>query len=200
MRVVGLIGGVASGKSTVAAELEKLGARILNADHIVHALLGEPEIKSQLKQLFGENIMDSQGNVDRRIVAKVVFGDDSNSRSLRKKLENILHPAVRIEADKLLSLWRSQNVDLAVIDAPLLIEAGWAAMCDAILFVDTPQHLREEWAARRGWSVEELTRRENSQMDLSEKRDRANHRIVNDGDLKTLADRISQFWRDIVVD
>ncbi len=200
MRVVGLIGGVASGKSTVAAELEKLGARILNADHIVHALLGEPEIKSQLKQLFGENIMDSQGNVDRRIVAKLVFGDDSNSHSFRKSLENILHPAVRIEADKLLSFWRSQNVDLAVIDAPLLIEAGWTPMCDAILFVDTPQHLREEWAARRGWSTEELTRRENSQLDLSEKRNRATHRIVNDGDLKTLADRISQFWQDIVGD
>jgi dephospho-CoA kinase len=199
MRVVGLIGGVASGKSTVAAEFAKLGAQVLNADHIVHSLLGESDIKAQLKSTFGDAIFDSDGNVSRQAVAKRVFGEDETSQNLRKQLEEVLHPAVRGEAEKLLSQWRSQNVALAVIDAPLLIEAGWSSMCDAILFVDTPQKLREKWAAQRGWSVEELSRRETSQMALSEKRERATHLILNDGNLLALAARVSQFWQDDVV-
>ncbi len=81
----------------------------------------------------------------------------------------------------------------AVIDAPLLLEAGWGPECDRILFVDTPLDLRRAWAAARGWSSDELARREARQLSLDEKRSRATHIIENNGTLAELEERVQQF-------
>jgi dephospho-CoA kinase len=183
--VVGLIGGIGSGKSSAASLLADRGAAVIDADAVGHTLLGDPAIRAQIVEQFGEGVLekprgdgDTTPRIDRRALGAIVFADPS----ARRELEAILHPLMRDrflqEIDRLV---RHGTVGLVVLDAAILLEAGWDDLCDRVVFVDAPRPERlRRVAEARGWSEETLAARERSQWPYDEKRRRADWVITND--------------------
>ncbi len=173
--VVGVLGGICSGKTTVAEVFEREGFLRIDADRIVHSLLGTPEVKENLRRIFGQNIFHSDGSVNRDSLADVVFED----RSMLARLNAILHPGVIEVIERRISEARSP----VVLDAALLVETQLdRRFCTHLLFVDTPLQVRRELAGRvRGWGPRELLRRERMQQPLETKREKADLIISNNG-------------------
>lgn len=200
MLIIGLTGGIASGKSAVAVELAALGAVVLNADEAAHRVIEYPEVQELLVQRWGPEILKPDGGTDRRAVARRVFGPTSASRDDLDYLESVLHPRIRAEFTMELERLRLSGIKAAVIDAPLLLEAGWDEICDLLIFVDSP---REDCKRRaqtlRNWSAEEFSTREAAQMPIEEKRQRATHSIANDGTLDELRVRVRELWQSLPI-
>jgi len=185
--VIGLVGGIGSGKSAAARAFEKQGCLVSDSDRAVRAVLARPDIAERLASWWGRDILDPQGGVDRRKVADVVFGDEFQ----RRRLEGLVHPLVRESRRALIDRARRDGATGVIVDAPLLFEAGVDAECDAVVFVETPRAVRLERVRSRGWDGEELDRRENAQMSLEEKRRRSDHVLVNHGALDELESRVA---------
>lgn len=198
MLIIGLTGGIASGKSAVAAELAELGAMVLNADEAAHRVINDPDIRQALVERWGTGILLAGGEVNRKAVAERVFSPSSSTDDDREFLENLLHPRIRHDFETVLKAFDEQGVFAAVIDAPLLLEAGWDAICQVIMFVDCPRETRLERAtANRHWSAADFAAREAAQMPIEEKRRRATHILVNDGSLDNLRRQIRVFWQSL---
>ena len=192
--VIGLAGGIGSGKSTVGRILADMGCLVTDSDAAGRAALRDPRIRDQLVDWWGPRVLDEAGAIDRRAVARIVFADAAE----RAKLETLTHPWIEAERRRQWAAAPPQAVAF-VIDAPLLIEAGLAAQCDAVIFVEADRQRRLERIHRtRGWDEGELTRRELSQMPLDAKRRRADYVIENNGDLDQLTERVRQVLSDIV--
>jgi dephospho-CoA kinase len=195
--VLGLFGGIASGKSRVAALLAERGATILDADRLAHDELGSEEVRAEVVEALGPGVLSPEGAIDRRAVANVVFADPPRLR----RLEGILHPRVLArfagEIQRLREAGRAGGPrGVVVLDAPLLAEAGGLGMCDERLFVDAARETRLRRARERGWSDAELERREGRQLPLAEKRAAATYVIDNDGDLAATKAAVDRFWRE----
>ncbi len=193
--VIGLTGGIGSGKSTVARILADLGCFVSDSDAAAKAELNEPEVRDQLIAWWGREILDREtGRPDRSRIAAIVFNDARE----RKKLEGLIHP--RIEAGRRAAFANAPSGTKAfVIDAPLLLEAGLDRECDAVIFVETPEEARRARVlAERGWDGAELARREAAQIPLDEKRIRADHIVSNDGEPGELTDRVRRTLETII--
>ena len=196
--VVGLIGGIGSGKSVAASILAGLGAFVLDADAIGHVLLEQSPCRDRVLERFGEAILDPFGDfgvrrsIDRKALGAIVF---SNPGSLRD-LEAILHPAMRKTFEKAIAREsRRGNVPLVVLDAAILYEAGWDTLCDSVVFVDaSPEARLARLETSRGWSAEGLVAREKIQGPLEEKRRQADHLLPNDGPLDQFHAEIKALW------
>lgn len=190
---VGLVGGIASGKSAAAKILEELGCIVLDADAEAHQVLQQPDVLVKLKDLFGPAIVGADGKLDRRRIAEMVFGADEASRLKKSQLESIVHPRVRER-----TLERIRQVAgpkaIIVLDIPLLLEVGWDQYCDRILFLDTPESIRLSRAAERGWTESEFRARESSQVAVDVKRQRADDVIGNGGTVEQLSQRLAELY------
>lgn len=177
--VIGMTGGIAAGKSTVAGMLRELGAEVLNADEIAHDVLRAKAVCDELRRAWGDAPFGPDSAPDRRRIADIVF----NHPEKLSQLNGWIHPRVReIIRDRLDAARSDDNVRLLVIDAPLLIEGRLDEWCDRILFVDAAPEIRQARAkAERDWPPGEIERREALQKDLNEKRDRADAVIENNG-------------------
>ena len=185
-RIVGLTGGIGSGKSTVAEMFRALGAVVVDADAIVHELQapGAPML-DELALAFGSEIVRADGSLDREALADIVFRDESQ----RKRLNAIVHPAVGIEFEKRVAAAVESAVPVVVLDIPLFFEGrrsgrGSAAVMkfDATVVVWVPEAVQiERTVARDGCSAEAAERRIRAQMPLDEKRALADYVITNDG-------------------
>lgn len=201
MTTIGLLGGVASGKSTVARLLAEHGAVVLDADRIAHEVLAMPEVVQALAEQWGESVLSADGMPDRSAIAEKVFGDSPAAIENRRFLEQLVHPRVRQQIRGRLAELREQQrggqkVTAAVLDVPLLLESGYRDDCDRLLFVDTPNDARTAHAEARGWAPYELAQREAAQKPLAEKRAAATDVILNDGALEALTTRVAEFWRN----
>jgi dephospho-CoA kinase len=195
MKTIGLVGGVASGKSLVAEMLVELGAGLLDADHTGHAVLAEDaEVRDALRQRWGEAIFAADGQVDRAALARRVFGKDDQADADREFLEDLLHPRIRRRLEELRQQFAAQGKPAVVLDAPLLLEAGWGPLCDVVLMIDAPQEARLQWARQRGWSDAEFAHREAAQWPVEQKRRAAAVLLANDGTIEQLRDRVRDFW------
>lgn len=178
--VIGLIGGIGSGKSHLARELaSRRRVIVVNADQIGHQLLREPEVKEEIRRVFGDDVFGPAGEIDRRVLGARVFGPHSGE--LRKKLDLIMHPRIgAVMAREVAQARQAPEVAAVIVDAALLLEAGWETQCDQVVFVESRFADRLDRVARtRGWSAEELKRREASQWSLEEKRNRADAVVDN---------------------
>lgn len=193
MTIFGLTGGIASGKSFVAALLAERGAVVLDADRHAHAVLDEPEVRAALVERWGAGIEAEDGSLNRGEIAGRVFGDSDEALAGRRFLEGLVHPRVRQRLRTELEAARADEAPAAVLDIPLLIEAGWADECDAVLFVDTPAEVRRARAAERGWSADELAQREAAQTPVEQKRSRADEVIPGD-DERAARDALTEIW------
>ncbi len=186
--VVGLTGGIGSGKSTVARLFEKLGATVIDADAIVHELQApHAPLLDEIAAEFGEGLIRPDGSLDREALGGIVFRDEA----ARRRLNAIVHPKVGAEFARRLAAARSAGAALIVLDIPLLFEGrasgrGSAARTDfdATVLVYVPESLQiERQVQRDGCDPEEALRRVRSQMPLDEKRGLADHVIDNSGSL-----------------
>jgi dephospho-CoA kinase len=190
--ILGLTGGIGAGKSTVAKVFAQEGCLVADSDHIARQAFNDPEIRRQLLSWWGDRVRSCHGchaepdsqppPVDRKAVADIVFASPAE----RARLEGLVHPWIaRRRAEAFAAA--PPGTRALVIDAPLLLEVGLDAECDRIVFVDTPSEARAERVrASRGWSPEELARREDLQWPLDRKRSSADHVIRNDGDPASL--------------
>ncbi|MBA4030347.1 MAG: dephospho-CoA kinase [Planctomyces sp.] len=181
--VIGVLGGIGSGKSFVArtaAEGVEPPWLVLDADKVGHEVLREPEIRSQLVELFSNAILDEAGEIDRKQLAKRVFGEDPAQRAARRQLEQVVHPRIRQTLLDRIASSRGDGYAAVLLDASVLLETGWQPLCDHLVFIETDIAARQERVAGRGWSMEELARREASQWPLDKKRACAAAVVFND--------------------
>ncbi len=195
--IIGLIGGIASGKSTVARMLEARGALWIDSDRLAHAVLDSLDVLALLRQRFGEGVVQSDGSAHRRAIASLVFGDNDEARQNLKWLESVIHPRVRQQSESLIAHDAGRH-QVVVIDAPLLLEAGWGPDCHRILYVDAPLEVRQRLALQRGWSIDELEKRERAQMPVDQKRVQATDVIQNSGSLADLELQVDRFVAGLV--
>ena len=195
--VLGLIGGIGCGKSSVARWLaEHLRGYVVNADAIGHAVLLREDVRSQLTAAFGPEIL-KDGEVNRSAVAQRVFGDSPTHIAARKTLEGIVYPIMHGEIDEeFAAAQASADVDLIVYDAAVMLESGLNRQVDVIVYLDVPfeERLRRVTASR-GWTEEELRRREASQWPLEKKRSAADVIINNAGTVDSAGRQIEAYLR-----
>lgn len=176
--VIGLAGGIGSGKSRVAAEFAALGCAVSDSDADSRAAFDRPDVIATLGEWWGADVVGPGGKIDRSAVARIVFSDETE----RIRLEKLIHPLVHRARERVIELAASEGVLAVVVDAPLLFEAGIDAVCDAVVFVDCPLPERSRRVIEgRGWAPGELERREKAQMPLDVKRSRSDYVVTNDG-------------------
>jgi dephospho-CoA kinase len=196
VKTLGLLGGVASGKSLVSRQLAEMGALILNADRAGHEALRMPEIEAAARRRWGDAIFDGDGHIDRSKLAKIVFAPPPDGPRERKYLEGMTHP----EIGRRLAAQVEERKDLAplvVVDAALLFEAGWDKLCDCTAFVDAPRPARLARALQRGWTEEDFAAREGAQDSLDSKRARADWIIDNSGSVEHTEAQVKRLWQSL---
>jgi dephospho-CoA kinase len=197
--VLGLIGGIGGGKSAVARLLADRGAAVIDADAVGHELLEDPAIRDRVVERFGSGVLEASAaggagpaRISRKALAAIVFGDAAALRVL----ETILHPAMRDRfRGSIERLARDGAHACIVLDAAVLLEAGWDDLCDAIAFVDAPRPERlRRVKSSRGWSEAIFEARERSQWPVEEKRQHADWIITNEGGPDRLGPEIERLW------
>jgi dephospho-CoA kinase len=178
--IIGIAGGIGSGKSFVAQLFGELGCLVISSDDQVREAYRDSTVIATLRQWWGDEVLTLAGEVNKRVIAAKVFGQPAE----RERLEKLLHPMVNQARERLMETAASDpTVPAYVWDTPLLFETGLNAKCDAVVFVDAPQAVRlARVTASRGWDAGELTRRENSQMPLDTKRNLSQYVVENTAD------------------
>ncbi|MEQ8844170.1 MAG: dephospho-CoA kinase [Phycisphaerales bacterium] len=193
--VIGVAGGVGSGKSTVARMLGDRGFIVWDFDAMAKALLDRPDVLAQIVEWWGDDVQTTDAETgdaraNRAAIAGIIFSDDD----ARHRLESLIHPLVMRSHDDAAAAAEAAGAPGVVFDAPLLFEAGLDASCDFVVFVEVPRAVRESRVtSRRGWDATELDRRESAQRPLPEKRAASRYVITNDGDesgLRSQVDRL----------
>lgn len=224
--VVGVIGGIGSGKSSVARRLQSLRPiAVLDADQFGHQVLNLPNVQETILKRFGPTVAvprpsgsdrsrrddpsqplpDGRGTdqtetfeISRAALGRIVFGSDVAAQNARRDLEAIVHPEIRSLIERQISeLRRQANVEAIVLDAAVLLEAGWNDLCDVVVFIDTPEADRiARVQAGRGWSAEQLAQREASQWPLPRKRAAADAVLDNSNSVDDAARQLEQVIHD----
>ena len=190
MKIIGIVGGIASGKTSAAQIFEQLGAVVLSADEIGHRVLQEAGIRQTAVKRWGSKILDSSGQIDRKHLAAIVFENEEDLVFLEK----LTHERIRNQISVALQHLAQNHTAFVILDAPLLLEAGWAPLCDVIVFIESSPENREKRAAERGWTPEELARRESRQLSLQKKRASTSYTIHNNGTTAELQEEICRAW------
>jgi dephospho-CoA kinase len=196
--IIAVVGGVGSGKSSlIRATAGQLRAVVIDGDHIGHQVLMRPEVRDVLVETFGKTILNEGGEIDRSALGKMVFGTDRQSLQNRALLERIVHPLIKKEMQTQIDRAREQaGIDVILLDAAVILEAGWREICDAVVFLETPTELRRQRVQQqRGWSDAKWQTREASQFSLEEKRKAADFIVTNSGKIEDAGLQLHQFIR-----
>jgi dephospho-CoA kinase len=192
-RIIGLTGGIASGKSLVSRTLKGSGMTVIDADDISHEILAhDTSIRQEVVRTFGKEVLNEEGEIDRGKLGGIVF---SQKPELRKSLEAILHPPIR-EA-----MWkraRESRSDYVVLDIPLLIETGAHERVDLVVVVYATRELQiQRLMARDGISRQEAMRKIETQLPLEEKVFAAHYIINNTGSVEETEEQVTRFYQAI---
>jgi dephospho-CoA kinase len=187
--MIGIMGGIGSGKSTAAKIFSESGACVIDADQIGHEVLKREGIKDQLRAIWGNDIWTSDGEVDRKRLGQIVFENPSQM----EKLSSIVHPPLLEELQRQICIAPGHMI----IDAALLAEFGLTDNCEHLIFLDVSDETRLARCANRGWDKEELQRREGFQTELGIKKNKAHIIIDNNGTLDHLRRHIQDFWEQV---
>jgi len=195
VRVIGLTGGIASGKSLVSQRLAELGALVLDADKLGHeSYRAGTETFREIVAAFGEDVVGADGEVDRRALAAKVFGDPEQ----RQRLESIVWPAIRRLAGERIEALRAGGTPVVVLEAAVLIEADWIPLVDEVwLVIASPDVVRERLAARNGLSPEQVEARLRAQLTNEKRRPYAGLVIENDRSLDDLRGAVDAAWSEL---
>lgn len=188
--IVGVVGGIGSGKTHVARLLAQDGGLLISGDELGHEVLREPDVVAQVLRRWGAEVLDDHGAVHRRTLGRIVFADPEELRAL----EEIVFPRIgRRIREEIARAEGDPAVDRIVLDAAVMLEAGWADALDLLVFVEAPAEVRlARVREKRGWDAAELQRRERAQLPLEEKRRRADRIVRNDGNEDHLRQDLAQ--------
>jgi len=194
--VIGLAGGIASGKSLVAHILSELGAAVIDSDRLNHEVLSRKDVREQIQSWWGFDTYDCNRRCDRSKLAKIVFANPGQ----KKILEDLTYPLI---AQRRRQLMRQYELDPAaqaiVLDSPLLYEAGLDELCEVVIFVHSDEKARLERASRsRGWKENELQRREKLQIPVDTKRNKADYIVENNSGIDAIRLKIESIFRQIM--
>jgi dephospho-CoA kinase len=196
--IIGIAGGIASGKSFVTEHLQRLGAAVISADQAAHEVLKLEEVKRQARDRWGEAIFSADGQIDRQALGKIVFAPPPDGPREREYLQRLTHPRIgEIIGNKLAGLVEPAAALAIVLDVPLLFESGRNKICDTVLFVDAPREVRESRALARGWTREEFASREAAQQAAETKREQADVVIDNSGTPESARAQVERFWQSL---
>ena len=195
MRVIGLTGGIASGKSFVSQQLAERGATIIDADKVGHRTYAKgTDTYRAVVAAFGDDVVGADGEIDRKALGGKVFGDPEK----RLKLEQIVWPAMRAMIKAQLSELRTRGTGVVVVEAAVLIEADWLPLADEVWLVTAaPETARQRLMERNGLSPEQAESRLQAQLTNEKRRPYADVVIENDGSLDELIGAVEQAWSNI---
>lgn len=199
--VLGILGGLAGGKSTVAGLLARRGAAVIDADRIGHQVLERPEVRDALRSAFGEQILDKASRIERRLLAQAAFGSPHGGPHGVDVLNGIVHPPILEEIRlRVEEIKRLKEVPLIVLDAALLVETGLdKELCEKLLYVDAPEDVRRRRARdERGIEPEQFEQRARAQASPEEKRKLADYVVTNNGSLEELDEQVGRLWTTLV--
>ena len=194
MKVLGIVGGIGSGKSTASALFRQWGAAVICTDGIGHQVLRLPNVKKAVRKRWGSAVFGEDNEVDRRKLAAVVFADEKEL----SHLQSLTHPLITEEVHRQRDEYEQNDVQLCLLDAPLLLETGWDHLADLIIFVSVPTEVRWNRIKDRGWTKTEWQQRESAQFSTEEKSRRANVVLDNSGDTNHLRTQIETLARDLI--
>ena len=177
--LLGLAGGIGSGKSHVAQLLAGMGGHVINADLLGHEALRKPEIRNQVVARWGDAVLNDKGEVGRQL-GRIVFADAAE----RRKLEGLVFPWIEQRiGEEIARADADPAIKFGVLDAAILIETGWGRWCDLIAFIEVPRTVRlARLKETRGWDEKEVEAREQAQLPVAEKAARADLVIHNHGE------------------
>ncbi len=192
IKVIGIVGGIASGKSTISEMLGSLGADIINADKICHQLINTKDIALEITKRWGGHIRDNHGKIKRDALAEIVF----SNREEVIALNSIIHPKAIKIIESTIAKFRDEAATKAIVlDASLLVESNLTKICDMVVFVDTKESsCKARSIYSRKWSFDEITKREKFQGLLPQKREIADVIINNNQSKEDTLNQVKDFW------
>lgn len=195
MKVVGITGGIGSGKSTVCELLEKGGARVFYADEVARDLMvSDPGVRKQIQDAFGAEAYSEEGLLNRTYIADRIFSSDAD----RSAINRIVHPAVGEAFRRIVSQAREEGVELLVKEAALLLDDDTSDL-DVVIVIDAPKNVRiERISLRDGLSGEQIEARMAGQMSPNEMRQKADHVIENDRTVIDLEAAVEELVRSLM--
>ena len=194
MKMLGIIGGIGSGKSTAAEFFRLEGAAIITADRIGHQILLLPKVKESVQERWGSAVFGGDGGIDRQKLAEVVFAEEEELAYLK----SLTHPLIAEEVDRQRKEHERNGVQICLLDAPLLLESGWDSHVDLIIFVSAPVEVRRERIKSRGWSETDWEQREAAQLSVEEKSRRADIVLDNAGNAEHLQRQVETLARNLM--
>lgn len=196
MVIVGLTGGIASGKSTVAQMFRDAGIPVICADELAHEAVkpGKPALE-EIRHVFGPQVFDDAGGLDRAAMARQVFRDPEK----RRILEAIIHPRVAQEQQRRIAELEAEGHTVVIADVPLLYESGWDSIFDLIVVVYAPRNVQEQrLVVRDGMSVDDARARLDAQMSIEEKKQRADRVVDNTAGLDHTRQQVLSIVADVM--
>ncbi len=196
MKVIGLTGGIASGKSTVTGMLRSLGATVIDADFISRELVLPGSLALQeIVESFGKQVMNKDGSLDRKKLADIVFND----KEKLKRLDEIMLPKIIETINGLLSSYKNAGQAVVMLDAPLLFEAGLKELTDSIWVVYIPESTQlTRLMQRDGLTIDQARQRISSQISIENKKNWADIVIDNNGSLDDTYKQVKEFWNRLL--
>lgn len=194
--ILGLCGGIGSGKSRVAAEFAAQGGVVIDSDRLSHEILARPEVLAQVAAWWGPEVAGPDGRPNRSAIASLVFSDARKKR----QLEDLLYPLIAARrSDIIQGAVENPAVKTIILDSPLLFESNLDRLCDFVVFVEADESTRlQRLAQSRGWNEEEMRRRERWQMPLEQKRSRSQFTIDNNGPETRLPAQVAKILADAI--
>ncbi|MFA9407675.1 MAG: dephospho-CoA kinase [Candidatus Dadabacteria bacterium] len=197
MKVIGLTGNIACGKSLVASMLEDLGAKVIDVDNIARKIVepSEPAWK-EIVDTFGRDVLNPDDTINRKALGDVIFNDDQK----RNILNDITHPKIMASARESVEKYRKENVEVVIIEAALIVEKGGLKdLIEKLIVVISDENSQvERLANRNGFSREEAISRINSQMPAIEKTQHADYIIYNSGTQEETQNQVNDLWVELL--
>ena len=196
IKVIGITGGIASGKSTIAKILGSLGASVISADKICHRLVNTKSMSQKIINRWGDHVQDKYGKIERHKLGKIVFADKKELAALNR----IIHPEAIKQIKNRIAKLRNESTTVAIVlDAALLVESNLIDICDITLFVDTRKNTcKARVKNSRKWPSGEITKREKFQSSLKEKREIADIVISNNQHQADTLKQVKDFWHQFI--
>ena len=192
MLVIGLTGGIGTGKSEAARRMVSFGAALIDADMVGHeAYQPHAEAWERVVEAFGEGILQSNGEIDRRSLGAIVFSDPEQLA----RLNGIMHPLMASMVQEKIEALETEGTEVVVVEAALLFEAGWDSLVQEVWVTDASEEaVIHRLGQRNGMSEEEARKRLASQMSRTERLERADFVIDNSGDFADMFTAIDELW------
>ena len=191
MKIVGLTGGISSGKSTVSSYLKQLKIPVIDADEVARKVV-EPNSQGarEIRKTFGSDVFEEDGSLNRQKLGSLIFSNAEN----RQKLDDLLQPLIKIMILDEIEEYRQKGENMIVLDLPLLFEKQYEELCEDIIVVYIPKELQLERLMRRNqYTKQEALSRIDSQLSIEEKRKRATVLLDNQGTIQQLYQQVEQW-------